>query len=82
MRLACPAVRFAQVGESESSKSAIQPSAPEFRAPMVIFWSVGPVISTQRLRRSGGAEATDHSPSRTSRVSGRKSSVPPWSSSA
>src|SRR3954470_178410 len=69
-----------QVGEFESSKSAMKPVEPLLRALMTIFRSVGPVISTQRFWRSLGGGATCQSPSRTSRVSSRKSSVPPSSS--
>ncbi len=47
----------------------------------ILRW-VGPVISTRRSCRSCGAGATDQSLSRISRVSSRKSSVPPASSSA
>src|SRR3954452_16898901 len=68
------------VGEFESSKSAMKPVEPLFRALITIFRSVGPVISTHRFWRSCGAGATCQSPSRISRVSSRKSSVPPSSS--
>ncbi len=60
---------FCQVGALASSKSAMNPSAPELRALIVSLRSVGPVISTQRCWRSSGAGATRQSPSRTSRVS-------------
>src|SRR5215216_5467038 len=68
---------FSQVGEFASSKSAMKPRAPELRALMTILRSVGPVISTRRSSSGGGAGATCQSPSRTSRVSGRKSSISP-----
>src|SRR4051812_9686149 len=80
LRLICPWIMLCQVGEFESSKSVMNPSAPELSALITIFASVGPVISTRRRRRSGGGGATCHSPSRISRVSARKSSVPPSSS--
>src|SRR5687768_3476272 len=51
--------------------------APELSALMIIFRSTGPVISTRRSSRSAGASATCQSPSRTSRVSGRKSGSSP-----
>src|SRR3954452_24724313 len=73
---------FAQLGELESSKSAMNPRAPELRALMTILRSVGPVISTRRSRRSCGTGATRQSPSRTSRVSSRKPRLPPASSMA
>jgi hypothetical protein len=38
---------FLQVGEFESSKSAMNPRAPELSALMTILRSVGPVISTR-----------------------------------
>ena len=82
IRFAWPPTTFIQVGEFASSKSAMKPRAPEFRALMTIFRSTGPVISTRRSRRSCGGGSTCQSRSRTSRVSGRKSSVPPRSSSA
>jgi len=41
-----------QVGEFESSKSAIKTLAPEFSALMIILRSTGPVISTRRSRKS------------------------------
>ena len=39
-------MQFPQVGELESSKSAIKVEAPEFKALIIIFLSTGPVIST------------------------------------
>src|SRR3954452_12086131 len=80
LRFSCPWMMLCHVGEFESSKSVMNPSAPELSALMTIFASVGPVISTRRCSRSGGGGATCHSPSRISRVSGRNSSVPPSSS--
>jgi hypothetical protein len=41
---------FGPVGELESSKSAMNPFAPEFSALMTILRDVGPVISTRRSR--------------------------------
>ena len=72
---------LAQVGELESSKSAMNPDAPEFSALITIFRLVGPVISTRRFCSAAGSGAICQSPSRTWLVSGRKSSVPPPSSS-
>ena len=46
---------LAQVGELESSKSAMKPVAPEFSALITIFAVVGPVISTRRFCSAGGA---------------------------
>ena len=80
--LICPCTTLSQVGDSESSKSAINASAPEFSAPIIIFRSTGPVISTQRCCRSSGVGATFHEPNRTSSVSERKSGSPPASNSA
>ena len=54
--------------------------APELSALMTIFRSTGPVISVRRSRRSAGAGATFHRPSRTDRVDGRKSGSTPASS--
>ena len=50
-----------QVGEFESSKSAMKTLAPEFSALMIILRSTGPVISTRRSSRSFGMGATFHS---------------------
>src|SRR4051794_31759086 len=79
VRLTWPCIMLLQVGEFESSKSAMKPVEPLFSALITILRSVGPVISTQRFWRSEGGGATCQSPSRTSRVSSRKSSVPPSS---
>src|SRR5438046_2692340 len=57
----------------------MKPVAPLFRALITILRSTGPVISTQRCSRSAGGGATRQSPWRISRVSARKSSVPPSS---
>src|SRR3954449_2940418 len=81
VRFTWPCSMLLQVGEFESSKSAMKPVEPLFRALMTILRSVGPVISTQRFSRSLGGGATFQSPSRISRVSARKSSEPPASSS-
>src|SRR3989442_10135669 len=58
---------FSQVGECESSKSAMNTLAPELRALMTILRSTGPVISTLRSCRSGGIGATVQSRSRSAR---------------
>ena len=51
--------------------------APELSALMTIFASAGPVSSTRRSSRSGGADATLHSDSRSSRVSAGNSGRSP-----
>ena len=66
-----------QVGESASSKSAMNTSAPELNALIIILRSTGPVISTWRFCRSLGVEATFQSPLRTLAVSGRNSNDAP-----
>src|ERR671938_544874 len=58
-RFTCPCATFSQVGEEESSKSAMNVDAPELSALMIIFRSVGPVISTRRSRGSGGRAPGD-----------------------
>ena len=77
-----PLTTLSQVGESESSKSAIKASAPELSAPIIILRSTGPVISTQRCCRSSGVGATFQLPKRISSVSERKSGRMPASNSA
>ncbi len=47
-RFTWPPTMFDQVGEFESSKSAMKPRAPEFSALITILRLVGPVISTRR----------------------------------
>ena len=42
-------------GDRASSRSAMNTRAPELRALIIIFGSAGPVISTRRSSRSGGA---------------------------
>src|ERR1039457_4152225 len=59
-----PSIRFSQAGEVASSKSAMNTFAPELSALMTILRSTGPVISVRRSRRSAGAGATLHEPSR------------------
>ena len=82
MRLIWPSITFGQVGESASSKSAMNTLAPEFSALMTILREVGPVISTRRSSRSSGMGATFQSPSRMALVSGKKSGSPPASHAA
>ena len=48
-----PATTFVQVGDSESSKSAMKTFAPELSALIIILRSTGPVISTRRLLEVG-----------------------------
>ncbi len=75
---------FVQVGTLASSKSAVETRAPELRALITILRSVGPVISTQRQRRSFGDGATRQSAARIACVSGgsRGASQPPGGRSA
>ena len=47
-----------QEGEFESSKSAMNPRAPELSALMTILRLVGPVISTRRSCSASGTGAT------------------------
>ena len=66
---------LSQSGVLASSKSASHTFAPELRALIVIFWSVGPVISTRRSASPGAGGATRQAVSaRMLAVSGRKSS--------
>ena len=51
---------FSQVGESASSKSAMNTDARESRALMMVFGSAGPVISTRRSSKRAGAGAIRH----------------------
>ena len=74
-RFCWPSRQLFQVGEFASSKSAMKTFAPEFKALITIFRSVGPVISTRRSSRSEGMGATRHSRSRISRVPSRKSGL-------
>ncbi len=55
---------LAQVGEQESSKSAMNALTGAFSALMTILRSTGPVISTRRSCRSGGVGAIRQSPAR------------------
>jgi hypothetical protein len=80
-RLIWPWIRFAQSGQFESSKSAMNVEAPLFSAFITILRSVGPVISTRRSSRSFGCAATFQLDSRTARVSTRKSGMRPPSNS-
>ena len=80
MQFCWPRTTFRQEGESESSKSAMKMSAPELRALIIIFRSVGPVISTWRRWRSLGVGATFQSPPRIDFVEGRESKFSPRSS--
>ncbi len=75
----CPSTTFDQVGESASSRSAMKTDAPLLSALIIIFGSAGPVISTRRSSKSGGAGATRQSGSRLSIGFGRKSGVSPAS---
>ena len=80
IRLLWPSSWLSQVGESESSKSAMKTYAPELSALMTILRSTGPVISTRRSSRSLGIGATFQSPARICAVSLRKSGFSPASS--
>jgi hypothetical protein len=53
LRLSCPSTTLSQVGEFESSKSAMKTFAPELSALMIVLRSTGPVISTRRGREHG-----------------------------
>ena len=69
---------FSQFGVVESSWSASQTFAPEFRALIVIFRSVGPVISTLRSINPGASAATfQERSSRIALVSSRNESSLP-----
>src|SRR5215468_7793558 len=57
-RLSWPVIMFSQSGVFASSKSASHTFAPELSALMVIFRSVGPVISTRRSTRPGAGAGT------------------------
>ncbi len=76
-RLTWPPTMLAQYGEFESSKSAMNPRAPELSALITILREVGPVISTRRSCSASGIGATWKSSG-----AGTNSSVPPASSSA
>ena len=67
---------FFQVGEVESSKSAINTSAPEFKALIIIFLSTGPVISTFLFATSDGGGVTVQSSSLIFRSFGKESLLP------
>jgi hypothetical protein len=69
IRPAWPVTTLSQVGDSESSKSAMKMSAPELSALISILGSTGPVISTWRRCRSAGVAATFQLPRRTDSVS-------------
>ena len=81
LRLSWPPIMLSHSGVLASSKSASQTLAPELSALIVIFLSVGPVISTRRSTSPGAGAATrqDRS-SRMLLVCARKSSVPPSAS--
>ena len=82
-RLSWPVIMLSHSGVLASSKSASHTLAPEFSALIVIFFSVGPVISTRRSTSPGAGAATRHEgSSRIPAVSGRKSSIAPRDSSA
>ena len=67
-----------QVGDCESSKSAMYVSASEFSALITILVSPeGPVISTCLCWRSAGSGEIVQSPSLIHAVSGRKSGILP-----
>ena len=72
-RFTWPSITLRQVGEVESSKSAMKTFAPELSALITILRSTGPVISVRRSCKIGGMGATRQSLWRTEAVSGRKS---------
>ena len=83
LRLSWPSIMFDHSGVLASSKSASQTLAPELSALIVIFLSVGPVISTRLSTRPAAGGATRQVvSSRMCAVSGRKSSIAPLLSSA
>jgi hypothetical protein len=55
-------MQLLRVGEFASSKSAMKTLAPQFSALIIIFRSVGQVISTRRSSSSGGVGAATLSP--------------------
>ena len=74
-------ITLGQLGQLASSRSASHTLAPELSALIAILAGLaGPVISTRRSCSATGAAATCQSPSRTSAVSGRKSSD--WAAAA
>ncbi len=81
-RLTWPRTMLSQVGEFESSKSAMNTFAPQLSALITILRSVGPVISHRRSWRSAGAGSTLHDDERTSAVSVRNVRSAPASSCA
>src|ERR1700722_9608952 len=73
MRLSWPETMLSHSGVFASPKSASHTFAPELSALMVIFRSVGPVISTRRSTRPGAGAATRHpGSSRMAWVAGRQ----------
>ncbi len=77
-RLMCPSTMLRQVGALASSKSAMNPSAPEFSALIVNLAVGGPGDLDPPLLHVRGRSARPSSPRRGSRwVSARKSSDPP-----
>ena len=65
-------MQLSQVGQFESSKSAIKTFAPELRALITILRTGGPVISTLRSFISFGNDEIVHSVSLTFFVEDRK----------
>jgi hypothetical protein len=83
IRLSWPVTMLSHSGVFASSKSASHTLAPELSALIVIFLSVGPVISTRRSTSPGAGGATRQDGSALmSLVSSRKSSMPPADSSS
>jgi len=80
LRFSCPRMMFSQVGEQESSKSAMKQRTGAFSALMTILRSTGPVISTRRSVRSSGTGEMRHSAPRTWAVAARNSGSAPSSS--
>ena len=66
-----------QVGEQESSKSAVNARKGAFSALITDFRSTGPMTWKRRSVRSAGMDAILQSPARTAAVSGRKSGRTP-----
>src|SRR5207244_1856313 len=70
-----PSTTFRHAGVFASSKSAMNTRAPEFRALIIIFRSVAPVISTLRSCTSAGSGPLFHDPSRPEAAAARPAPV-------
>ena len=83
---AWPPTTLAHVGESESSRSAMNTRAPELSALIIILGSAGPVISTRRSSKSarcrgdGPVRLADLAASRRGSRAGRRRRARAWRS--